>query len=465
MLKKDRPPWGPEQTQAVQEIKKIAQNPPALKILGDGKRILQTDASDHYWGAVFIEEVQGKKFYCGHASGQFKEAEKHYHTTYKEVLIVKNGIKKFDFHLRGHHFEVQMDNSSFPKIMDFKNKLPPEPQILRLKDWFSRYDFTVKHIKRKHNLIPYFLSRPQNPVLVTSSSHSFPLIFMVKPLSDTTKTRKLYPPGFKPRSLEEIIRFAKAHYFYYLHETLRFKIVPPSMFDPTEEHPEIFELFCEIGWDLCEPTLWVIWCKTVQHPIPIPLRTQSTYDILTNPDKADYLFWTLLEWFLPLTWWRRELKKVLNFQRNQKGNTREQCEFLTSIAIISRPYFQSPTGQLWSKNEAYFWGTFETYPLDQSYRNQLINHLKETRIHQKSQDEASSSYSCLIPSQSSHQGIKTFMSWTEYFVPNEQFQTANDLGEYDEDLYYVELMMNNCSDSDTSDLNLSSSHEPIIKGG
>nr|KYP73221.1 polyprotein [Cajanus cajan] len=127
MLKKDPPPWGSEQTQAVQEIKKIAQDPPALKIPGDGKRILQTDAGDHYWGAVFIEEVQGKKFYCGHASGQFKEAEKHYHTTYKEALAVKNGIKKFDFHLRGHHFEVQMDNSSFPKILEFKNKLPPEP--------------------------------------------------------------------------------------------------------------------------------------------------------------------------------------------------------------------------------------------------------------------------------------------------------------------------------------------------
>nr|KYP76024.1 polyprotein [Cajanus cajan] len=162
MLKKYPPPWGSEQTKAVQEIKKIAQNPPALKILGDGKRILQTDASDHYWGAVFIEEVQGRKFYCGHASGQFKEAEKHYHTTYKEALAVKNGIKKFDFHLRGYHFEVQMDNSSFPKILDFKSKLPPEPQILRLKDWFSRYDFTVKHIKGKHNLIPDFLSRPQN---------------------------------------------------------------------------------------------------------------------------------------------------------------------------------------------------------------------------------------------------------------------------------------------------------------
>ncbi|WJX33005.1 hypothetical protein P8452_21263 [Trifolium repens] len=143
LLRKNPPPWGTKQTEAVKALKKIAQTPPALKIPGDGKRILQTDASDHYWGAVLIEEINGVKHYCGHASGQFKEAEKHYHTTYKEALAVKLGIQKFDFHLRGYHFEVQMDNSSFPRILEFKNKMPPDPQTLRLKDWFSRYDFTT----------------------------------------------------------------------------------------------------------------------------------------------------------------------------------------------------------------------------------------------------------------------------------------------------------------------------------
>ena len=58
-----------EQTEAVKILKEIAKNPPPLKIPGEGKRILQTDASDHYWGAVLIEEIKGQKFYCGHASG------------------------------------------------------------------------------------------------------------------------------------------------------------------------------------------------------------------------------------------------------------------------------------------------------------------------------------------------------------------------------------------------------------
>ncbi|CAK8540954.1 unnamed protein product [Lathyrus sativus] len=122
MLKKEPPSWGTQQTEAVKALKKITQTPQALKIPEDGKRILQTDASDHYWGAVLIEELGGKRYYCGHANGQFKEPEKHYYTTCKEALAIKMRIQKFDFHLRGYQFEVQTDNCSFPKILEFKNK-------------------------------------------------------------------------------------------------------------------------------------------------------------------------------------------------------------------------------------------------------------------------------------------------------------------------------------------------------
>jgi len=67
------------------------------------------------------------------------------------IILHSKRIKKFDFHLRRHQFQVCMDNLSFPKILEFKNKIPPYPQILRLKDWFFRYDFSVKHIKGKNN--------------------------------------------------------------------------------------------------------------------------------------------------------------------------------------------------------------------------------------------------------------------------------------------------------------------------
>jgi len=117
-----------------------------------------------------------------------------------------------------------MDNSSFPTLLEFKNKMSLDPQILRLKDWFSRYDFSVKHIKGKNNLILDFLSRPNN-VKVITSIHSFPLL-MVKPLSEIAKTIKVFPPRLIIHTPARILEYAKSHYFHFLHETMRFKYTP-----------------------------------------------------------------------------------------------------------------------------------------------------------------------------------------------------------------------------------------------
>ena len=86
---------------------------------------MQTDASDEYWAAALFEEIDGKKNICGYKSGAFKPSELHYHSTFKEILAVKNGIEKFQFHLLELNFLVKMDMSSFPKMLQFKRKMLP----------------------------------------------------------------------------------------------------------------------------------------------------------------------------------------------------------------------------------------------------------------------------------------------------------------------------------------------------
>ncbi|MBA0575757.1 hypothetical protein Golob_024346 [Gossypium lobatum] len=87
-----------------------------------------TDAIDKYWGAIlFEEEENGKRRLCGYKSGRFTDAEIHYHSTLKEILAVKRDISKFEFHLLGYHFLVEMDMSSFPKMLKFKQKEVPHP--------------------------------------------------------------------------------------------------------------------------------------------------------------------------------------------------------------------------------------------------------------------------------------------------------------------------------------------------
>ena len=119
---------------------------------------MQTDASDESWGVILLEETHDKEHFIAYASGHFSDTQIHYHSVYKEILAVKHGIQKFEYHLIGYHFLVRMDNSAFPNIMNFKGKNVPEKMLLCLKDWFSKYDFSVQHIKGDNNLILDMLS-------------------------------------------------------------------------------------------------------------------------------------------------------------------------------------------------------------------------------------------------------------------------------------------------------------------
>ncbi|KAH9763336.1 hypothetical protein KPL70_001131 [Citrus sinensis] len=134
LLKKKPPEWNDNHTLAVTTLKKIAQNSSPLKLITDGNQILQTAASDESWGVILFEEINGKESFIAYASGHFSDTQQHYHSVYKEILAVKNGIKKFQYHLIGYHFLIRMDISAFPNIMNFKGKTVPEKMLLRLKD-------------------------------------------------------------------------------------------------------------------------------------------------------------------------------------------------------------------------------------------------------------------------------------------------------------------------------------------
>ena len=127
MFKKSPPEWNSVHTEAIQQLKKLAKKLPPLQIAGPGKQILQTDTSDEYWATALFEEVDGKRSIYGYKSGAFKPLELHYHSTFKEILAIKHGIEKFQFHLLGHNFLVEMDMSSFPKMLQFKRKMLPPP--------------------------------------------------------------------------------------------------------------------------------------------------------------------------------------------------------------------------------------------------------------------------------------------------------------------------------------------------
>lgn len=87
--------WSTEATNAVKELKQKCQSLPPLKIPYKGHLILQTYASNHYWGVILIEESNENRRVCDYKSRQFSEAQHHYPSKKKEALTVIKGIDKF----------------------------------------------------------------------------------------------------------------------------------------------------------------------------------------------------------------------------------------------------------------------------------------------------------------------------------------------------------------------------------
>ncbi|MFQ6646324.1 hypothetical protein Gotur_019831 [Gossypium turneri] len=66
-----------------------------------------------------------------------------------------------------------MGMSLFPKMLKFKQKDIPYPQLFRWSEWFSKYSFDVKHIKEKTNVLVNILSRPFENFMIKPSSSKF----------------------------------------------------------------------------------------------------------------------------------------------------------------------------------------------------------------------------------------------------------------------------------------------------
>ncbi|KAK4380908.1 polyprotein [Sesamum angolense] len=366
LLKKEPPPWGPAQTMALQKLKQVCQKPLSLKIPGTGHRILQTYASNEFWGAILIEEENGKKHFCGHASGQFKDSEKYYHAVYKEILAIKYGIKKFEFHLIGHHFTVMMDNTSLPRIMDLKNKGVPEPQLLRLKDWFSEYQFTVKHIKGDANLIPDFLSRSLGIHLISPTGTIS--IFMASSSSSTSRSPLTFPPGFFD-DLKNIREYALDNMFRYLARLILDTDIPPGQGCFRPDYP-FLNVITLPGPGLPEDGLWFLWCLAALYYLPIEIRLAQMIDHLRDIKNGKSHIWIFLSWFDDIAAWNKQFQQTLDEGKSY------------SIIILHRPYYKVNTpwmrtyatvpSTLHQSRDERVWFGFESMPSTERPPRQVV---------------------------------------------------------------------------------------------
>ncbi|KAH9763370.1 hypothetical protein KPL70_001145 [Citrus sinensis] len=339
LLKKKPPKWNADHTNAVTTLKQIAQNPLPLKLITDGKRILQTDASDELWGASLLEEINGKEHFITYASGQFSDTQKHYHSVFKEILAVNNGIKKFEYHLIGHHFLIRMDSSAFPNILNFKD------------------------------------SQNQKNLTLFSTTYHFPIISMATSLPPEALTKKTFPFNKNFSSAFAIQEFAKKALFrFFMKAYLVTEPFPFSTFHP--ENLFLTGLTLDPSRETTEDVLWYIWCLTVLYATKLVLPIAPTLEHLLNPDKATPLTCILLEWFSPIPWWRKKLQQLSEIYNLERMPVSE-AQLFTSVFIIHRPYFQHlDTNLFWTQDQVYEWFT-APYPaiIDNEIQSNLHNYL------------------------------------------------------------------------------------------
>ncbi|KAH9734820.1 hypothetical protein KPL71_017519 [Citrus sinensis] len=318
----------------------------------------QTYPLDTSWGALLLEQIDKKEYLIGHASGHFSPAQQHYHTIYKEILAVKNGIKKFEYHLLGHRFLIRLDNSSFPKVLQFKGQ---------------------------KNLIPDFLSRiqtPASPIFYTSPV--FPVFMATRSTATSLPSKALTQKTF-PRpvqtfpSLYRLQEFAKQFLFRYYMKAFFLEENPHNQF--LTFHPENLFLtgfFIPSVRDISDDELWYFWCLTVLHATQLIIPLAYTVNTLNDPSKATSLLWTLLEWFSPIPQWRSQLQH-LSHNHHLSTIPSHEAEKFTSVFIVHRPYFRhSETAAFFAQPQiSHYHTTHHPSTLDQDpmFKKALMNHL------------------------------------------------------------------------------------------
>ncbi|AAM53128.1 ORFV [Mirabilis mosaic virus] len=163
-LKKDQVwIWTQSDTDYVKKIKKGLINFPKLYLpKKEDSLIIETDASDHFWGGVLkAQTTEGEELICRYSSGTFKPAELNYHSNEKELLAVKQVITKFSIYLTPVCFTVRTDNVNLLK--GFMNKKitgdSKQGRLIRWQMWFSHYTFKVDHLKGEQNVLADYLTR------------------------------------------------------------------------------------------------------------------------------------------------------------------------------------------------------------------------------------------------------------------------------------------------------------------
>ena len=147
--------WLHTHDNAVSQLKEILSKAPVLSYFDVNKPVtVMADASKDGLGAAILQDNKP----VAYASRSLTPAEKHYAVIEKETLAVVFAMERFHQYIYGKHVTVESDHKPLVSIQ-YKtfNNCPARIQrfLLRL----QKYDFTIKYVKGKDQVLADTLSR------------------------------------------------------------------------------------------------------------------------------------------------------------------------------------------------------------------------------------------------------------------------------------------------------------------
>ena len=156
--------WLPEHDEAMELLKRALTSAPALVSIdykNGGLIILAVDASGTGWGAVLmqVDLASGKRRPVRYESGIWSRAEKEYDALKREARGLLKALKKFRRWLFNVYFVVETDAMTLAAQLNRQSTDLPGAVVNNWLAWIRRFDFDVKHVSGKSNIVADALSR------------------------------------------------------------------------------------------------------------------------------------------------------------------------------------------------------------------------------------------------------------------------------------------------------------------
>jgi hypothetical protein len=156
--------WTDIHSGAMTTLKIAITSAPALVTIsyaeGAGRIILVFDASKTGWGAVVMQEDEDRKRHpVRYEGGVWSTSESGYDAGKRECRAMLKALKKFRHWLYGTYFYVETDANTLVAQLNRSATDLPGALVTQWLAWIRLFDFEVKHIAGKKNVVADALSR------------------------------------------------------------------------------------------------------------------------------------------------------------------------------------------------------------------------------------------------------------------------------------------------------------------